>query len=186
MKVYSLIFIATLLVLSCNTSSHISKIGKESLDHFPGVEYSEIYVYQHNSLEKSINLTRSDNMKLVTDLWVPKSLTNSSIEDFKSNGWVLKKQLTKQEIRRLRKIFVDQGREYVLSTYAKSGYSTSLIFTSEDQKIVGVIYFCTDGLSIEARPALAPNKGKNFFWNKEGVDEFREYLIKLELVNSDN
>ena len=119
-------------------------------------------------------------MKLVTDLWVPETMAGMNLSELESGEWNLKKELSKTEIKKLRKVFIDQGKEYVVSSCLKSGFSRSLVFVSENQEVVGSIYFCSDGYAIEARPTLRPGKGKNFFWNKEGVEEFKEFLEGLD------
>lgn len=166
-------------LLSCTTSSWISK--KVALDDqkFPQASYDKV-LYYHHAIENPNLLSTSSNTPLVDSLWVPKQMVGETIMEFEQYGWQLKGELNKSKVKKLRKIFSDQGRMYHFKPCDPYVFNRCMVFLSEDSTIVGSIYFCPQGYSVEAFPTLRPGISKNFMWSKSGMKEFEKFVGKVE------
>ena len=164
---------------ACNTPSYISKKGEDVKDKFPTSEYADVF-YMYHSTTEAANLAYSSDLELVKELWVPKDMSGKPLNQMADAGWKVRKKLSKGEIRRMRSLFVDQGKQFWHKSCSVHAFNRSLVFVGENNEITGVIYFCPEGYSLEARPSLRPGVSPNYIWGPEGMELFHSFIKKLD------
>ncbi len=189
MKTYSLFShfilsftLSLLFLLSGCTTSKIAKPDQEDPDRFPVVTYSKVLYFHHESTDLH-GLRRSDDLKLVGDLYAPNSMVGMEIESMEEEGWVRQRVLTEMEIRQLRNSIKERGRFMRSFPCSEPAYNKCFVFIDQYEKIVGSIYFCPKGLSIEARPTLRPGEVRTFMWTKKRYRKrFERFVNTLDGV----
>lgn len=174
--------VVTLWLLCGCTISNIAKPDTEDLDRFPSSSYSKVLYFHHESTDLH-GLRRSDDLKLVGDLYAPNSMVGMEIESMEEEGWVRQRVLTEMEIRQLRNSIKERGRFMRSFPCSEPAYNKCFVFIDQYEKIVGSIYFCPKGLSIEARPTLRPGEVRTFMWTKKRFRErFEEFVQDMDRV----
>lgn len=174
--------LSTLCLLSGCTTSNIAKPDTEDLDRFPSVQYSKV-LYFHHETTNLHGLRRSDDLKLVGDLYAPNSMVGMGSESMEEEGWVKQRVLTEMEIRQLRNSIKERGRFMRSFPCSEPAYNKCFVFVDQHEKIVGSIYFCPKGLSIEARPTLRPGEVRTFMWTKKRFRKrFEQFVNTMDGV----
>lgn len=169
------------LLTGCVTSN-IAKPDIPDIDRFPSKIYTKV-LYFHHETTNLHGLRRSDDLKLVGDLYAPNSMVGMGIESMEEEGWVRQRVLTEIEIRQLRNSLKERGRFMRTFPCSEPAYNKCFVFVDQDEKIVGSIYFCPTGLSIEARPTLRPGEVRTFMWTRKRFRKrFGQFVNTLDGV----
>lgn len=108
-------------------------------------------------------------------------MVGMGIDSMEEEGWIRQRVLTEMEIRQLRNSVKERGRHMHFFPCSEPAYNKCFVFVDQQGKIVGSIYFCPEGLSIEARPTLRPGEVRTFMWTKKRFRErFGEFVAELD------
>lgn len=178
----SLFILISLSLLSGCVISNIGKPDQADIDRFPSKNYTKVLYFHHVTTDLH-GLRRSDDLKLVGDLYAPSSMEGMGIESMEEEGWVKQRVLTDMEIRQLRNSIKERGHSMRSYPCSEPAYNKCFVFVDQSEKIVGSIYFCPKGLSIEARPTLRPGEVRTFMWTRERFRKrFEQFVNTIDGV----